>query len=79
MSKNNNHIDLSNLAFMIKELVRIIQQLDENELETLEILLDDEAMKALKEGDVNPEYFTHREVFGHDLHSEIRETSPAGY
>jgi hypothetical protein len=64
---------------MIKELVKIIQKLNENELETLEILLDDETMKALKEGDINPEYFTHKEVFGHDLQSKIRETSPAEY
>ncbi|HEX9974677.1 MAG TPA: hypothetical protein VGD14_21615 [bacterium] len=55
MIKKKN-IDLSNLALMLKEIIHQLEQLDENEIETLEILLDDELMKALEEVKANPEF-----------------------
>ena len=60
-------IDLMNLAFILKELAAKVQELDENDLETLEIMLDDELMADLSEPVDKKEYFTHEEVFGHPL------------
>lgn len=60
-------IDLMNLAFIIKELASKIQELDENDIETLEIMLDEEAMKDLSQPVSKREYLTHEEVFGHPL------------
>jgi len=57
MAEKKN-IDLSNLAFMLKEIIHQLEQLDENEIETLEILLDDELMQAFEEVKANPEFIT---------------------
>ena len=74
MAKKKN-IDLGNLAFMIKEIIRQMEQLDENEMETLEILLDDETMKALQEVEDNPEYITYEEFFDNAIHDHDRQKS----
>lgn len=60
-------IDLMNLAFILKELASKVQELDEDDLETLEIMLDEEAMEDLSQPVSKKEYFTHEEVFGHPL------------
>jgi hypothetical protein len=57
-------IDLGNLAFLIKELMRQVEALDEQERESLEILLDDETMAALEESDQNRIHVSRAEVFG---------------
>jgi len=75
MSKDKSHIDLNNLAFMIKEIIRQMEQLDENEIETLEILLDDETMKALEEVESNPEPITYEEFFKDALPDHNRPQS----
>lgn len=60
-------IDLMNLAFILKELSAKVHELDEDDLETLEIMLDDELMADLAKPVDKKEYFTHEEVFGHPL------------
>lgn len=60
-------IDLMNLAFILKELAAKVQELDENDLETLEVLLDDEVVEMLNQPESSRQYFTHEEVFGHAL------------
>jgi len=40
-------IDLNNLAAIIRELKDVVEKLSPEELETLEVLLDDEAMAVL--------------------------------
>jgi hypothetical protein len=44
---STNIIDLSNLAAIIRELKDTIDKLSPEELETLEVLLDDETMEIL--------------------------------
>ncbi|MEK7273997.1 MAG: hypothetical protein AAB296_07120 [Candidatus Desantisbacteria bacterium] len=61
------NIDLMNLAFIMKELAAKVQELDEDDLETLEIMLDDELMTDLSKHVDKKEYFTHEQVFGHPL------------
>jgi len=41
-------IDLNNIAIIIRELKQVVDKLSPEELETLEILLDDEAMAVLE-------------------------------
>lgn len=61
------NIDLMNLAFILKELASKIQELDEDDLETLELLLDEEVIEMLNTPESARKYFTHEEVFGHAL------------
>ncbi len=61
------HIDLMNLAFILKELASKVQELDEDDLETLELLLDEEVIEMLNKPVSARQYFTHEEVFGHAL------------
>jgi hypothetical protein len=75
MAKQNKNVDLGNLAFMIKEIIRQMEQLDENEIETLEILLDDELMKAIEEVEMNPEPITYEEFFKNALSDHDRQKS----
>ena len=44
---SSNVIDLNNLAAIIRELKDVVEGLSPEELETLEVLLDDEAMVVL--------------------------------
>jgi hypothetical protein len=57
-------VDLSNLAFTIKEIVRQVQALNEEERETLEILLDDGTLAAIEESDQDKAYVSRQDVFG---------------
>ena len=75
MAKNNRQIDLSNLALMIMEIIKQLEQLDEDEMETLEILLDDKTMKVLKETEENPEPISYEEFFKDDLSNHNRQKS----
>lgn len=74
MAQKKN-IDLGNLAFMIKEIIRQMEQLDENEMETLEILLDDELMKAIEKVEANPEPITYEEFFNNAIPAHDRRKS----
>jgi len=74
MAQKKN-IDLSNLAFMLKEIIHQLEQLDENEIETLEILLDDELMQALEEVEANPEPITYEEFFNNVIPDHDRQKS----
>lgn len=42
-------IDLNNLAAIIRELKEVVDKLSPEELETLEVLLDDDAMAVLNQ------------------------------
>ena len=44
---SSNVIDLNNLAAIIRELRDVVNGLSPEEIETLEVLLDDEAMAVL--------------------------------
>lgn len=68
-------INLMNLAFILKELSNKVQELDESDLETLEVMLDEEVMNDLSKPVSKREYLTHEEVFGHPL-SEVLSSSP---
>ncbi len=61
------NIDLMNLAFIMKELASKIHELDEDDLETLELLLDEKVIKMLNKPESARQYFTHEEVFGHAI------------
>jgi len=74
MIKKKN-VDLSNLALMLKEIIYQLEQLNDNEIETLEILLDDETMKALKEVEANPEPITYEEFFNNAVPDFDRQES----
>ncbi len=60
-------VDLSNLAFMLRELADKVQQLDEEDLETLEILLDEETLARIREAQRCTEYVSYEEVFDDQL------------
>ena len=60
-------VDLANLAFVIREISSQVDQLDEEDLETLEILLDDETLARIREAQECREYVTAKEVFDDDL------------
>lgn len=47
--KDTEKTDLVKLAQDIKRLARTLKKLDESELETLDVLLDPEAMAAIRE------------------------------
>lgn len=60
-------VNLSNLAFLIKEISDRVEHLDEEDLETLEILLDDETLARIREAQQCREYVTDKEVFDDQL------------
>ncbi len=67
VTKVTPSVNLSNLAFMLKELADKVQQLDEEDLETLEILLDDETVARIREAQQCKEYVLYEEVFDDEL------------
>jgi hypothetical protein len=77
MAKQNKNVDLGNLAFMIKEIIRQMEQLDENEIETLEILLDDELMKAIEEVKANPEFIPLEEFLANVSNKDQQQSRKA--
>ena len=75
MNTPKKQIDLGNLAFMLKEVIQQLEQLDETEIETLEIMLDDELIKAIEESEANPEYLSYEEFFKDAISNKVRQKS----
>jgi hypothetical protein len=56
---------LAELAGNLKRLSKTLKKLDESELETLDVLLDPEAMAAIREARNSAPLLSHRRAFGH--------------
>lgn len=56
---------LAELARDLKRISRTLKKLDESELETLDVLLDPEAMDAIREARNSAPLLSHRRAFGH--------------
>lgn len=62
------NLNLENLAFVLKELSKKVKLLNETELETLEIMLDDEIMEVINNPSPMEALLTYEEVFGYPKH-----------
>ena len=56
---------LAELAVNLKRLSQTLKKLDEGDMETLEVLLDPEAMAAVREARNSAPLLSHRRAFGH--------------
>lgn len=76
MKSPKKQVDLGNLAIMLKEVIRQMEQLDEDDIETLEILLDDDLMQAIEESEANPEFIPYEEFFKDAISNKSRQENP---